>query len=227
MDSIIDHNQTMQQMGFFSAADLEANRQGHFSHSQLKRIEERRSYTRQSAQRYEQRASPIASILLVGIILIALALDYNGNLKVLEDILGNFFLPAMLAVLSLSILFILVVIPIQYQDWVEAYSAKRTLLAVSPMRTLHVLEGQVRTYALETFDERQGTEFQHGSHVLQIDSIRLLIPASLSRVIEPERTYRVYAVIDHGAWNLLSMEDIGQTHAEQLRGKHVISGVTL
>ena len=227
MDSSIDHNQTLQQMGFFSAADLEANRQGRFSHSQLKRIEELRSHSRQSAQRYEQRASPIASILLVGIILVALALDYNGNLKVLEDILGNFFLPAMLAVLSLTILFILVIIPIQYQDWVEAYSAKRTLLAVSPMRTLHMLEGQVRTYALESVDEQQERQFQHGSHVLQINSIRLLIPASLSRAIEPERTYRVYAVIDHGAWNLLSMEDIEQTHAEQIRGNHFITGVTL
>lgn len=219
MDTIIEHNQALQQYGFFSAADLEVNRQRRFSPSQWKRFDDTRAYKQQSAKKYEQRASPIGSIILVGILLAVLAFDYNGNLKILEEILGSSFQPVMLGALMLAMLFILVIIPLQYRDWVDAYNTKRTILAVSPLRTVHVIEGQAEVFSSDSGDDRQGGHSHRGPHVLQMESVRLLIPPSLSRVIEPKRTYRVYAVLDHGVWVLLSMEAIQASQTDEVQSE--------
>ncbi len=55
MNSALEHNQALQQNGFFTAADLEENKQGRYSLAQLKRFEESRNFMQYTANKYDNK----------------------------------------------------------------------------------------------------------------------------------------------------------------------------
>lgn len=208
MDSIMEHNKALQQNGFFSEADLDANRHSRLSESQLKQFEEQRDFMRRGAGKYERGTPMVVSIFAVGMVLFAAVLDYAGAFAFLRGMLGDLFLPVMLTVLALALFYLLVVIPRQYRASVELYKTLGTPLPEVPPGALQVIEARAEVYSSQSGINRQGRQSSKVSHVLQMDGIRFQIPGSLRRVIQPKRLYRVYAVNDQGAWVLLSMETV-------------------
>ena len=215
MDSINRHNQALQQNGYFSAEDLEANREKRYSPSQLKRIQNERSFVGHSTRKYQQKPSPSLSILAVGLLLIAVALDFNGNLEVLDEILGDLFLPIMLGALFLALFFILVIIPRQYQDSAEAYHSMLTSLADVPPGAIQVIEARAELYSSDGKQDQRDGQSPQVSHILQMEGINIPISKLLYDVIQPKRSYRVYFVHGRGTWVLLSMETTEESYADE------------
>lgn len=208
MDSIMEHNLALQQNGFFSATDLEANRQGRFSDFQRRRLEEERAYVRQNVGKYEKGTPLVVSIFAAGLVIFTVALYLVGAFDFLKDMLGSLALPVLAIALAAALFFILVVIPRQYRDSVNAYKSMGTPLAEAPLGEIQVIEARAEVYSSQGGINRRGHQSSKISHVLQMEGIRFLVPESLRHTIQSQRCYRVYAVNDQGAWMLLSMETI-------------------
>ncbi len=199
MDTIKDHNQALQQNGYFSAADLACNRQRRYSLTQLQRIEGEGSFSNQKAAIVDQWSSPMLMIALVGMFLFMLAIDPNGHLGVLKRIMGDLFVPVMLVVLILAILFVIVIVPQLFQEPVKRGIRRDT-------GPIQVLEGQAELHSYPTTPDPSGRRPGRERHILQISGIQIPISERLSQVIQPNLSYRAYIVSKRGTWILLSME---------------------
>lgn len=208
MDSALEHNQVLQQNGLFTAADLEANKQGRYSPSQLKRFEETRNFMQYSAKKYDNKGPVISLIFGFGFLVFASVLYFVGVFDMLQDMLGDLFFPVMVGALILAALFIFVIVPRQYQASVEMARSMGTPLATSPLGEIQTIETRAEVYVSQGGINRRGHQSAQKSHILQMDSIKFNITDSLRETIQPKRLYRVYAVKDQGVWVLLSMETL-------------------
>lgn len=206
MNSVLEHNLALQQHGQFSAADLEANRQGQYSPVQLKRFEETRNFMQHSAAKYDNKGLVVSLIFGTGFLVFVVVLYFVGVFDILQNVLGGLFLPVMAGAAILAALFILVIVPRQYQASVEMARAMGTPLAASPLGEIQVIETHAEVYTSQSGINRRGHQSTGVSHILQMDGIKFNITASLQEAIQSKRKYRVYAVNDQGAWVLLSME---------------------
>lgn len=206
MDSVFEHNQELQRNGLFTAADLEENRRGQYSPSQLKRFEAERDYIQSTAGKYDNKKPLISLIFGVGFIAFAAVLYFVGVFDILQKMLSGLFLPVMLGVLVVAIFLIVVVIPRQYQASVDAYKSMGTPLAHSPLGSIQVIETRAEAYESRRGESAHGGHSSRVTHILQMDSIKFIITSSLRETIQNKRLYRVYAVQDQGVWTLLSME---------------------
>jgi hypothetical protein len=206
MDSVLEHNQTLQKSGFFSASDLEENRQGRYSSSQLKQFEAERDFVQQSVGKYDNKQWLIRLIFGFGLAFFAVVLYFVGLFDFLKDVLGGLFWPILLGAFAAALFMVLVVIPRQYQSSVDAFRAMGTPLEAGPLGAIQTIEARAEVYRSQAGINRRGHQSSHISHILQMDGIKFRITDSLLSVIQPKRKYRVYAVNDQGAWVLLSME---------------------
>ncbi len=208
MDSALEHNQVLQQNGLFTAADLEANKQGHYSPAQLKRFEETRNFMQHSANKYDNK-SPIVSLIFgFGFLVFAAVLYFVGVFKILQNILGGLFFPVMMGALILAALFIFVIIPRQYQSSVEMARGMGTPLTASPLGEIQTIEARAEAYTSQGGINRRGHQSTQISHILRMDSIEFSITDTLRETVQSKRLYRVHAVKDQGMWVLLSMETL-------------------
>ena len=208
MDSTLEHNQALQQNGLFTAADLEANKQGRYSPAQLKRFEETRNFMQYSANKYDNKG-PISSLIFgFGFLVFAAVLYFVGVFDMLQEMLGGLFFPVMVGALILAALFIFVIVPRQYQASVEMARSMGTPLAASPLGEIQTIEARAEAYTSQGGINRRGHQSTQISHILQMDSIEFNITDMLRETIQSKRLYRVYAVKDQGVWVLLSMETL-------------------
>lgn len=206
MDSAYDHNYALQQNGFFSAADLEANKLGNYSTAQTQKFEDQRNYIKSTTPKYDNKGWLISLLFGFGACVFAAVLYFVGLFDSLQDILGALFLPVMCGAAMVVALFVFVIVPRQYQSSVDAFKAMGTPLVEKPLGTIQVIEAHAEVYTSQGGINRRGHQSSRVSHILQMDSIKFNITASLREVIQSKRKYRVYAVNDQGAWILLSME---------------------
>ncbi|MGE5462110.1 MAG: hypothetical protein ACM3PS_02060 [Syntrophothermus sp.] len=202
MDPIKEHNQALQQNGYFSAADLAWNRQRRYSPSQLQRIEVERSFLHQKDTITAQWTPPMLMITLVGLFLFMLALDPNGHLRALKTLLGEFFLPVVLLALALMLLFVIVIV-LQPLQRPEGFDIKMDTMQSGPIQ---VIEGQAELYRSPGGSASTDRPSNQMNTILLIGDNRIPISERLSQVIQPNRLYRVYAINKMGTWALLSME---------------------
>ena len=208
MDSALEHNQALQQNGLFTAADLEANKQGLYSPAQLKRFEETRNFMQYSANKYDNKGPIISLIFGFGFLAFAVVLYFVGVFDILQNMLGSLFFPVMVGALLLAALFIFVVIPRQYQASVEMAKSMGAPLTASPLGEIQTIEARAEAYTSQGGINRRGHQSAQISHILQMDSIEFNITDSLRETIQPKRLYRVHAVKGQGVWVLLSMETL-------------------
>lgn len=208
MDSIYEHNLALQQNGNFTAADLEANRQAKFSEAQIKQFEEQRNFVKSSAPKYNNKGWLISLIFGIAACFFGAILYFVGVFDILQESLGSFFLPAMCIAGLFVALLVFVIIPRQYQSSVEMYASMGNSLKEEPLGTIQKIEAHAEAYASQAGINRRGHQSSKVSYILQMDSIKFFISESLMKLIQNKRLYRVYAVQEHGAWMLLSMETI-------------------
>lgn len=208
MNSAHEHNQALQQNGFFSAADLAANQQGRYSEAQLKRFEAERDFIQHSATKYDNKKPVITLIFGVAFAFFLVVLYFVGIFDILQDALKSAFLPVMLVALVVAILMILVVIPRQYQSSVDAFKAMGTPVSPAQLGAIQTIETRADVYTSQGGINRRGHQSSRVTHILQMDSIKFSITESFMAVIQPRRMYRVFAVNDQGVWVLLSMETL-------------------
>lgn len=208
MNSVLEHNQELQQSGLFTSADLEENKQGRYSPAQLKRFEETRNFMQYSANKYDNKGPIISLIFGVGFLVFAGVLYFVGVFDMLQNMLGGLFFPVMAGVLLLAALFIFVIVPRQYQASVEMARKMGTPLAASPLGEIQTIEARAEVYISQGGINRRGHQSTQKSHILRMDSIEFNITESLRETIQSKRLYRVHAVKDQGVWVLLSMENL-------------------
>lgn len=208
MASTYEHNYELQQKGMFTAADLEANKQGQYSPDQLQRFQNERDFMQYNAAKYGNKSPWISMIFGFGLIVFAGILYFVGVFDLLQSMLGGLFLPVMAGVAVLATLFVFVIVPRQYQSTVEMAKGMGAPLAASPLGEIQVIEARAETYKSTGGINRRGHQSPGVSHILKMDSIEFRITESFLDVIQPKRLYRVYCVKDQGAWALLSMETL-------------------
>ena len=208
MDSALEHNQILQQHGSFTAADLEENKQGRYSTTQLKRFEETRNFMQYSANKYDNKGPIISLIFGFGFLVFVVVLYFVGIFDVLQNVLGGLFLPVMAGAAILAALFIFIIVPRQYQSTVEMARGMGTPLAESPLGEIQVIEARADVFTSQGGINRRGHQSTRITHILQMDGIKFNITDSLKESIQPKRLYRVYGVQDQGVWVLLSMETL-------------------
>lgn len=208
MTSTQDHNHQLQQSGNFTAVDLDANKQGQYSESQIKRFKDSRDFIQQTSGKYENKGPLISLIFGVGLLFFCVVLYFVGVFDMLRSSLGGLFLPVLAGAAILAALFVFVIAPRQYQSSVDMYKSMGTPLAESPLGSIQVIEARAEAYASQGGINRRGHQSSRVSHVLQMDSIKFLITESLMNAIENKRLYRVYCVNDGGVWTLLSIETL-------------------
>ncbi len=208
MDSALEHNQALQQNGLFTAADLEANKQGLYSPAQLKRFEETRNFMQYSANKYDNKGPIVSLIFGFGLLAFAVVLYFVGVFDMLQNMLGGLFFPVMVGALLFAALFVFVIVPRQYQASVEMTRSMGTPLSASPLGEIQTIEARAEAYTSQGGINRRGHQPTRVSHILQMDSIKFIITDSLRETIQSKRLYRVHAVKDQGVWALLSMETL-------------------
>jgi len=208
MNSVLEHNQELQQSGLFTSADLEENKQGRYSPAQLKRFEETRNFMQYSANKYDNKGPIISLIFGVGFLVFAGVLYFVGVFDMLQNMLGGLFFPVMAGGLLIAALFIFVIVPRQYQASVEMARKMGTPLAASPLGEIQTIEARAEAYISQGGINRRGHQSTQKSHILRMDSIEFNITESLRETIQSKRLYRVRAVKDQGVWVLLSMETL-------------------
>ena len=208
MDSARDHNHALQQTKYFTAADLEANKQGKYSPEQIKQFEDQRAGVREMAPKYQNKGWIISIIFGIGACFFAGVLYFLGVFDTLQDSLGSLFLPVMAGAGILVALFVFVIAPRQYQSSVDMYQSMGTPLAEEPLGPIQVIEARADVYESQSGINRRGHQSSKVYYVLQMDSIKFYITQSLMELIQKKRLYRVYATQEHGAWLLLSMETL-------------------
>jgi len=200
------YNNKLQQSGYFTAADLEANRQSKYSQAQLDRFKAEREYIQKTSGKYDNKGMVISAIFGGGLLFFVVVLYFVGVFDTFQSMLGNLFLPVMCGLAIFAALFVFVIVPRQYQSSVDMYKSMGTPLAESPLGAIQVIEARAEAYESQGGINRRGHQSSRVSYVLQMDSIKFLISQSLLEAIENKRMYRVYAVNDQGVWTLLSME---------------------
>ncbi len=208
MDSALEHNKTLQQNGSFTASDLEENKQGRYSPTQLKRFEETRNFMQYSANKYDNKGPIISLIFGFGFLIFVVVLYFVGIFDMLQDVLGGLFLPVMAGAAILAALFIFIIVPRQYQSTVEMARGMGTPLAESPLGEIQVIEARADVFTSQGGINRRGHQSTRITHILQMDGIKFNVTDSLRESIQLKRLYRVYAVQDQGVWVLLSMETL-------------------
>src|SRR5690349_17183996 len=123
MDSNHEHNSALIQNGYFTSADLEANRKGDFSAAQLQRFENERNYIKSNAKKYDNKGWLISLIFGLGALFFAVVLYFVGVFDMLQESLGSLFLPLMCVAAIFVPLLVFVIIPRQYQASVEMYQS--------------------------------------------------------------------------------------------------------
>jgi hypothetical protein len=208
MDSVYDHNYTLQQEGMFTAADLKENQQGRYSSSQLQRFQNERDFMQYSAAKYENKSPMISMIFGFGLVIFVIVLYFVGVFDMLQSSLGGLFLPVLACAGILALLFVFVVVPRQYRSSVEMAKGMGTPLAESPLGEIQTIEARAETYKSQGGINRRGIQSRKIYYILKMDSIEFRLTESFFEVIQPKRLYRAYAVKDQGAWTLLSMETL-------------------
>ncbi len=208
MNSALEHNQALQQNGFFTTNDLEENKLGRYSSAQLKRFEESRNFMQYSANKYDNKGPIISLIFGFGFLAFAVVLYFVGLFDMLQNMLGSLFFPVMVGALLLAALFIFVIIPRQYQASVDMAKSMGTPLAASPLGEIQTIEARAEAYTSQGGINRRGHQSTQIAHILRMDSIEFNVTDSLRETIQPKRLYRVHAVKDQGVWVLLSMETL-------------------
>jgi hypothetical protein len=208
MDSVVEHNQALQINGMFTAADLEENKHGQYSPSQLERFQLGRDFMNDQAGKYNNGKFWVALIFAVGFVFFSVVLYFVGVFEILQKILGGLFLPVMLGVFVLVVFMIFIVIPRQYQASVDAVKSMGTPLSQSPLGKIQVMEARAEVYESQSGEKPRGGRSHAITYVLKMDGIKFIITSSLRKAIQPNRLYRVYAVQDQGVWTLLSMETL-------------------
>jgi hypothetical protein len=208
MDSINEHNSALQKNGNFTITDLEANKQGKFSPTQIKRFEDERDFIKQSSKKYDNKGWLISVIFGIGALFFAVILYFVGIFDILQESLGALFFPVLCVIGIIVAVLVIFVIPRQYQSTVEMYNAMGTGLAENPLGEIQTIEARAEAYESQGGINRRGHQSAKISYILQMDSIKFIISESLMNTIQNKRLYRVYAVQEGGAWMLLSMEAI-------------------
>jgi hypothetical protein len=208
MTSTQEHNHQLQQSGNFTAADLEDNKQGQYSETQIKRFKDSRDFIQQTSGKYENKGPLISLIFGVGLLFFCVVLYFVGVFDMLRSSLGGLFLPVLAGATILAALFVFVIAPRQYQSSVDMYKSMGTPLAESPLGTIQVIEARAEAYASQGGINRRGHQSSRISYILQMDSIKFIISESLMNAIENKRLYRVYCANNGGLWTLLSMETL-------------------
>ena len=203
-----DHNHQLQQSGSFTVADLEANKQGQYSETQIKRFKDSRDFIQQTSGKYENKGPLISLIFGAGLLFFCVVLYFVGVFDMLRSSLAGLFLPVLAGAAILAALFVFVIAPRQYQSSVDMYKSMGTPLAEQPLGTIQVIEARAEVYESQGGINRRGHQSSRISYVLQMDSIKFLITESLMNAIENKRLYRVYCVNDGGVWTLLSIETL-------------------
>ena len=208
MSSINDHNNALIQYGYFTAADLEANKQGKYSPEQIKHFEDQRAGVREMAPKYQNRGWIISVIFGIGACFFAGVLYFVGVFDTLQESLGSLFLPVMAGAAIFATLIVFVIAPRSYQSSVDMYNSMGTPLAEQPLGAIQVIEARAEAYESQGGINRRGHQSSRKSYILQMDSIKFIISESLMNAIENKRLYRVYCVNDGGVWTLLSIETL-------------------
>lgn len=208
MSSTYEHNYELQQKGMFTAADLEANKQGRYSPAQLKRFQEERDFMKYNAAKYDNKSPLISAIFGIGLLGFAAVLYFLGVFDMFQSMLGGLFLPVMAGLCVLTLLFIFVVIPRSFQSSVEMAKGMGTPLAESPLGEVQTIEARAEAFKSQGGINRRGHQSPKISYILKMDSIEFRLIESFFEVIQPKRLYRVYCVKDQGVWTLLSMETL-------------------
>jgi hypothetical protein len=208
MNSLFEHNKQLQEAGSFSAEDLNENRQGRLSPSQVKRFEDQRNYVNSTAPKYDNKGWVISIIFGIGLCLFTVVIYFFGVFDILQKSLGGLFLPVMAGAALLAALFVFVIVPRQYQSSVEMYKSMGTPLAERPLGAIQVIDAQADAYESRAGIDRRGRQSSQVSYILQMESIKFRVSQSLMKTIQPKRQYRAYAVNDQGAWTLLSIETL-------------------
>jgi len=208
MNSINEHNRDLQQNGKFSEEELKENRLGRYSREQIKHYETLRASNTASAAKYDNKGLLVAFLFAAGFILFAVVLYFVGVFDTLQTILGGLFLPVMCVGFVVILLFIFIVIPRQFQASVDMMKNMGTPLTQNPLGQIQTIEARVETRASQAGINRQGKQSSQISYILQMDGIEFRISRALYETIQPKRSYRVFAVQDQGAWDLLSMETL-------------------
>lgn len=206
MGTVFEHNSALQQVNAFTAVDLEANKKGEYSPAQLERFKAGRDYIQQTSSKYENKGPLISLIFGLGVVLFAAVLYFVGVFDMLQTTLGGLFLPVMVGLALLALLFVFVIAPRSYQSSVDMYKSMGTPLTEQPLGAIQTIEARAEAYPSQGGINRRGHQSSRVSYVLQMDSIKFLITESLMNAIENKRLYRVYCVNDGGVWTLLSME---------------------
>lgn len=206
MGTVFEHNSALQQVNAFTAVDLEANKKGEYSPAQLERFKAGRDFIQQTSSKYENKGPLISLIFGLGVVLFAGVLYFVGVFDMLQTTLGGLFLPVMVGLALLALLFVFVIAPRSYQSSVDMYKSMGTPLTEQPLGAIQTIEARAEAYRSQGGINRRGHQSSRVSYVLQMDSIKFLITESLMNAIENKRLYRVYCVNDGGVWTLLSME---------------------
>jgi hypothetical protein len=208
MNTTEEHNQTLQQHGGFSQHDLDENRQSRYSQSQRKRFETEREFFQSSADKYQNTTPLISMIFLVGLLIFVVILYFVGVFDTLQSVLGLFFFPSLACAGTLALLFILIIIPRQYQSSVDQFKAMGTPLAENPLGEIQTVDAQAESFISQAGINRRGHQSGKKTYVLKMAGIEFKLTSSFLDSIQQNRLYRVYAVEDQGLWVLLSMETL-------------------
>lgn len=209
MNSTYEHNSALQQVRYFTAEDLEANRKGQYSQAQLDRFKNERDFIQQTTGKYENKGWLISLVFGVGLLFFSGVLYFVGVFDMFQSMLGSLFLPVMAGLCLFAALFVFVIAPRSYQSSVNMYKSMGTPLEQKPLGAIQTIEARAEAYESRAgLDRNMHSVSSRVSYVLQMDNIKFLITESLMKVIENKRLYRVYCVNDQGVWTLLSMETL-------------------
>lgn len=209
MSSTYEHNYALQQTRYFTAEDLEANRNGQYSQGQVEQAKTLREGAKQNVGKYENKGWVISLIFGIGALFFCVVLYFLGVFDMFQSMLGSLFLPVMAGLCLFAALFIFVIAPRSYQSSVDMYKGMGASFEEQPLGQIQVIEARADTYESGMGLNRRGHQSSHRvSYVLQMDSITFNVTDTLMNTIEKKRLYRVYCVNNSGYWQLLSMETL-------------------
>lgn len=208
MSSITEHNLALQSSANFTAKDLEINQRNEYSPEQIKFYENLRTNMRENAKKYDNKGWMISIIFGIGFCLFAGVLYFVGVFEILQESLGNFFLPVLACGFGIVLLYIVFVLPRQFQSTVQMAYEGGASLTEKPLPPIEVIEARAEKYVSQPGVPAQGGRSHKKTYILQMGDIELSILKSLHEIIEPKRLYRAYVQNNQGYWHLLSIETL-------------------
>ena len=166
MSSTHEHNYALQQVRYFTAEDLEANRKGQFSQAQLEQFKASRDFIQQTSGKYENKGWLISLIFGAGLLFFAVVLYFLGVVDMFQSMLGSLFLPAMAGLCLFALLFVFVIAPRSYQSSVDMYKSMGTPMEQKPLGAIHTNEARARALcsASVTIARRAGPQHAQRFH---------------------------------------------------------------